>query len=99
MMIIKMFNCRIKFFKGNASCPTCHQDIKFDLRDTMVSTDEDKVSKLNEALDKIAKESLCKIPEMVPDEEKCKKTISEILKDPREDKKILNEVSKNVLIK
>jgi len=53
---IKDLTKEIKFFKGNASCPTCHQDIKFDLRDTMVSTDEDKVSKLNEALDKIAKE-------------------------------------------
>ena len=53
---IKDLRKEIKFFKGNASCPTCHQDIKFDLRDNMVSTDEDKVSKLNEALDKIAKE-------------------------------------------
>ena len=53
---IKDLTKEIKFFKGNASCPTCHQDIKFDLRDNMVSTDEDKVSKLNEALDKIAKE-------------------------------------------
>ena len=53
---IKDLTKEIKFFKGNASCPTCHQDIKFDLRDNMVSTDEEKVSKLNEALDKIAKE-------------------------------------------
>ena len=53
---IKDLTKEIKFFKGNASCPTCHQDIKFDLRDNMVSTDEDKVTKLNEALDKIAKE-------------------------------------------
>jgi len=53
---IKDLTKEIKFFKGNASCPTCHQDIKIDLRDTMVSTDEDKVTKLNEALDKIAKE-------------------------------------------
>ena len=53
---IKDLTKEIKFFKGNASCPTCHQDIKFDLRDNMVSTDENKVSKLNEALDKIAKE-------------------------------------------
>ena len=53
---IKDLTKEIKFFKGNASCPTCHQDIKFDLRDSMVSTDEDKVSKLNEALDKISKE-------------------------------------------
>ena len=53
---IKDLTKEIKFFKGNASCPTCHQDIKVDLRDTMVSTDEDKVTKLNEALDKIAKE-------------------------------------------
>ena len=53
---IKDLTKEIKFFKGNASCPTCHQDIKFDLRDNMVSTDQDKVSKLNEALDKIAKE-------------------------------------------
>jgi len=53
---IKDLTKEIKFFKGNASCPTCHQDIKFDLRDNMVSTDEDKISNLNEALDKIAKE-------------------------------------------
>ena len=53
---IKDLTKEIKFFKGNASCPTCHQDIKVDLRDSMVSTDEDKVSKLNEALDKISKE-------------------------------------------
>ena len=53
---IKDLTKEIKFFKGNASCPTCHQDIKVDLRDTMVSTDEDKVTKLNEALDKLTKE-------------------------------------------
>ena len=53
---IKDLKKEIKFFKGNASCPTCHQDIKFDLRDSMVSTDEDKITKLDEALDKITKD-------------------------------------------
>ncbi len=53
---IKDLRKEIKFFKGNASCPTCHQDIKSDLRDSMVSTDEDKITKLDEALDKITKD-------------------------------------------
>ena len=53
---IKDLKKEIKFFKGNASCPTCHQDIKTDLRDSMVSTDEDKITKLDEALDKITKD-------------------------------------------
>tara|TARA_S200000501_G_C20863482_1_gene760871 strand:+ start:2234 stop:3985 length:1752 start_codon:yes stop_codon:yes gene_type:complete len=53
---IKDLRKEIKFFKGNASCPTCHQDIKSDLRDSMVSTDEDKITKLDEALGKITKD-------------------------------------------
>lgn len=55
--------------------------------------------KLKKALDKIAKESLCKVPEMTPDDDNYVKTISEILKDPRDDKKILSEVSKELLVK
>ena len=47
---IKDLKKEIKFFKGNASCPTCHQDIKTDLRDSMVSTDEDKITKLDLSL-------------------------------------------------
>ena len=86
-------------FKRPVHCSDAQKEIIYVKdEDKWEKEDKDK-PKLKKALDKIAKESLCKIPEMVPDEEKCKKTISEILKDPREDKKILNEVSKNVLIK
>tara|TARA_B100000575_G_scaffold49950_1_gene36806 strand:+ start:12576 stop:14327 length:1752 start_codon:yes stop_codon:yes gene_type:complete len=46
----------IKFFSNNTSCPTCHQIIKETLRDEMVTTDESKLSKLNEALDQINSE-------------------------------------------
>tara|TARA_R100000773_G_scaffold37292_1_gene32358 strand:- start:2706 stop:4457 length:1752 start_codon:yes stop_codon:yes gene_type:complete len=46
----------IKFFNNNTSCPTCHQIIKETLRDEMVTTDESKLSKLNEALDQINSE-------------------------------------------
>jgi hypothetical protein len=54
--------------------------------------------KLKKALDKIEKESLAKMPEISIDQDKYMKTISEILKDPREDKKILSEVSKGILV-
>jgi|TARA_Y100000992_G_scaffold293721_1_gene252658 hypothetical protein len=61
--------------------------------------EEDKgKTNLKKALDKIEKESLYKVPEMSGNEDSYVKTISEIAKVPRDDKKILSEVSKEILV-
>ena len=59
---------------------------------------KDKPS-LRKALDKITMESMYKIPEIVPNEETYAQILSEVMKEPREDKKILTEVSKKVSLK
>jgi hypothetical protein len=54
--------------------------------------------KLKKVLDKIEKEGLSRVTELSENQDKCIKTISEILKNPREDKKILSTVSQNLLV-
>ena len=53
---MKDLKSEIKFFKDNKICPTCHQGIGSELKDDMLNKDEDKLTKLNEALDQIALE-------------------------------------------
>lgn len=55
--------------------------------------------RLKKALDKITMESMYKIPDITPNEDNYAHTLSEIMKEPREDRKILSKVSKGVLIK
>ena len=59
---------------------------------------KDKPS-LRKALDKITMESMYKIPDIVPNEETYAQILSEVMKEPREDKKILAAVSKKVSLK
>ena len=53
---MKDLKSEIQFFKDNKICPTCHQGIGSDLKDNMLNKDEDKLTKLNEALDQIGSE-------------------------------------------
>jgi len=53
---------------------------------------------LKKALDKITKESLCKLPEFQSDPDEYIKTVAEVLKEPREDKKIISDVAKEILV-
>ena len=86
-------------FRRPVHCSDAKKEIIY-VKDEDKWKQEDKDNpKLKKALDKIANESLSKVVELSGDQDSCIKTISEILKDPREDKKILMEVVKNVLIK
>lgn len=89
----------IDIFKRPVHCSDSKKEIIYIKDKDKWEQEENDKPKLKRALDKIAKESLCKVPEMTVGEDSYVKTILEILKDPREDKKILKEVSKNVLIK
>ena len=53
---------------------------------------------LKKALDKITMESMYKIPDIIPNEETYAHTLSEIMKEPREDRKIISEVSKKIVV-
>ena len=53
---------------------------------------------LKKALDKITMESMYKIPDIIPNEDTYAHTLSEIMKEPREDKKIISEVSKKIVV-
>jgi ATP-dependent 26S proteasome regulatory subunit len=86
-------------FKRPVHCSDAKKEIIYVKDEDKWEQEKKDKPKLKKALDKIAKESLCKVPEMAPDGDKYVKTISEILKDPREDKKILSEVSKGLLVK
>ena len=86
-------------FKRPVHCSDAKKEIIYVKDQDKWEQEEKGKPKLKKALDKIAKESLCKVPEMTSDSDNYVKTISEILKDPREDKKILSEVSKVLLVK
>ena len=85
-------------FKRPVHCSDAKKEIIYVKDEDKWEQEEKGKPKLKKALDKIAKESLCKVPEMTSDADNYVKTISEILKDPREDKKILSEVSKVLLV-
>ena len=85
-------------FKRPVHCSDAKKEIIYVKDQDKWEQEEKGKPKLKKALDKIAKESLCKVPEMTSDSDNYVKTISEILKDPREDKKILSEVSKVLLV-
>ena len=54
--------------------------------------------KLKEALDKITVKTIDKLPEVVQDPEKYMKTISEVSRDPRDDKEIIKKIAKEVCV-
>ena len=88
----------IDIFKRPVHCSDAKKEIIYVKDEDKWEQEEKGKPKLKKALDKIGKESLCKVPEMTSDADNYVKTISEILKDPREDKKILSEVSKVLLV-
>lgn len=73
--------------------------------ETIYVKDEDKWEKeendkpkLKNALDVLTKKSIEAMPCMEDNPEEYIKTVSEVLKDPREDKKIISKVAKTVLV-
>jgi hypothetical protein len=54
--------------------------------------------KLKHAIDELTKKSIQSLPYLEDSPDKYVKTISEVLKDPREDKKIISEIAKNVCV-
>ena len=88
----------LDIFKRPVHCSDPQKEIIYVKDEDKWEQEENGKPKLKKALDKITQESLAKVPEMPPDEDKCLKTITEILKDPREDKKILSKVSKELVV-
>ena len=73
--------------------------------ETIYVKDEDKWEqetddkpKLKNALDQLTKKSIKAMPCMEDDPDSYVKTISEVMKDPREDKKIISQLAKKVLV-
>ena len=60
--------------------------------------EEDNKPKLKNALDKLTKKSIDAMPCMDENPDVYVKTISEVLKDPREDKKIISKLVKEITI-
>jgi len=54
--------------------------------------------KLKHAIDELTKKSIQSLPYLEDSPDKYVKTVSEVLKDPREDKKIISEIAKNVCV-
>ena len=54
--------------------------------------------KIKEALDKIAVKTMDKLPEVTQDPDKYLKTISEVSRDPRDDKEIISKIAKEVCV-
>ena len=73
--------------------------------ETIYVKDEDKWEqeekhkpKLKNVLDQLTKKSIYAMPCMEDDPDSYVKTINEVIKEPREDKKIISELAKNLLI-
>ena len=89
----------LDIFKRPVHCSDAKKEIIYVKDEDKWELEKKDNPKLKKALDKIAIESLCKIPELsVSDEDIQAKTISEILKDPREDKKIFSKVRKDLIL-
>ena len=65
--------------------------------DTWEKEDQDN-PKLKNALDKLTKKSIDAMPCMENNPDEYVKTIAEVLKDPREDKKIISKLVKEILV-
>lgn len=86
----------IDIFKRPVHC----SDVK---RETIYVKDEDKWEKeakekpkLKGVIDELTKKSVASMPYLENDPKKYIKTASEVLKDPRNDKKIISKIAKNV---
>ena len=87
----------LDIFKRPVHCSNDKKEILYVKDQDKWEQEEKDHPKLKKALDKITKESLCKIPEISNiDGDIHAKTVSEILKDPREDKKIFSTVTKDL---
>lgn len=88
----------IDIFKRPVHC----SDVK---RETIYVKDEDKWEKeakekpkLKGVIDELTKKSVASMPYLENDPKKYIKTASEVLKDPRNDKKIISKIAKNVRV-
>jgi hypothetical protein len=66
-------------------------------KDIWEEENQDK-TKLKSALDKLTKKSIDAMPCMEDDPDAYIKTVSEVIKDPREDKKIISKLIKEILV-
>ena len=74
-------------------------------KETIYVKDEDKWEeeekekpKLKNAIEELTKKSMKSMPYLENDPEQYVKTVSEVLKDPRDDKKIISKIAKNVSV-
>jgi hypothetical protein len=88
----------IDVFKRPVHC----SDVK---KETIYVKDQDKWEeekkdrpKIKRALDKLAMKSIEAMPSMNQDPDDYVKTVAEVLKDPREDKKIISRLAKGILL-
>ena len=88
----------IDIFKRPVHC----SDVK---RETIYVKDEDKWEKeekekpkLKNAIEELTKKSMKSMPYLEDDPDKYVKTVSEVLKDPRDDRKIISKIAKNVRV-
>ena len=88
----------IDVFKRPVHC----SDVK---RETIYVKDEDKWEKeekekpkLKNAIEKLTKKSMESMPYLEDDPDKYVRTVSEVLKDPRDDRKIISKIAKNVRV-
>ena len=86
-------------FKRPVHCSDAKKEIIYVKDQDKWEQEEKGKPKLKKALDKITKESLCKLPEFQSDPDEYIKTVAEVLKEPREDKKIISDVAKEILVK
>lgn len=88
----------LDILKRPVHCSDIKNEIIYIKEENKWEEEEKDKPNLKKALDKIEKESLFKVPEMSGNQDSYVKTISEISKVPRDDKKILSEVSRGLLV-
>lgn len=86
-------------FKRPVHCSDLKREIIYVKDENKWEKEEQDKPKIKDAIDQITKKSFQMLPDIDHEPECYLKTVNELLKDPREDKKIISNVAKKIIVK
>jgi hypothetical protein len=89
----------LDIFKRPVHCSDIKKETIYIKDENEWKKEENNKPKLKNALDELTKKTFHSLPCLEENPDTYVKTVSEIIKDPREDKKIISEIAKNITIK
>jgi hypothetical protein len=86
-------------FKRPVHCSDLKREIIYVKDEDKWEKEEQDKPKIKDAIDQITKKSFQMLPDIDQEPDCYLKTVNELLKDPREDKKIISNVAKKIIVK